>query len=84
MRGASIKPQSKPPGTAEQRVREIRRATRKPYSAEEKIRILLAGLRGEHSIAELCRREGLAVTFTDTKVQFISEASVYRLLKAAA
>jgi transposase len=51
---------SKPPATAEQHVREIRRATRKQYSAEEKIRIVLAGLRGEHSIAELCRREGLA------------------------
>jgi len=51
---------SEPAGTAEQHVREIRRATRKQYSAEEKIRIVLAGLRGEHSIAELCRREGLA------------------------
>jgi len=47
-------------GTAEQHVREIRRATRRQYSAEEKIRIVLAGLRGEYSIAELCRREGLA------------------------
>jgi len=51
---------SEPAGTAEQHVREIRRATRKQYLAEEKIRIVLAGLRGEHSIAELCRREGLA------------------------
>src|SRR5512135_1742919 len=51
---------SEPAGTAEQHVREIRRATRKQYSAEEKIRIVLAGLRGEHSIAELCRREGIA------------------------
>jgi transposase len=41
-------------------VKEIRRATRKHYSAEEKIRIVLEGLRGEDSIAELCRREGLA------------------------
>ena len=41
-------------------MREIRRATRKQYSAEEKIRIVLDGLRGEHSIAELCRREGMA------------------------
>lgn len=49
-----------PSGTAEQHVREIRRATRKRYSAEEKIRIVLSGLRGEHSIAELCRREGIA------------------------
>jgi transposase len=40
-------------------VKEIRRATRKHYSAEEKIRIVLEGLRGEDSIAELCRREGI-------------------------
>ena len=40
-------------------VKDIRRATRKQYSAEEKIRIVLDGLRGEHSIAELCRREGI-------------------------
>ena len=39
--------------------RDIRRHTRKQYSAEEKIRILLEGLRGEDSIAELCRREGI-------------------------
>src|SRR5215207_8605548 len=45
---------------AEQVVKAIRRATRKDYSAEEKIRIVLEGLRGEDSIAELCRREGLA------------------------
>ena len=38
----------------------IRRATRKHYSAEEKIRIVLEGLRGEYSIVELCRREGIA------------------------
>jgi transposase len=40
-------------------VKDIRRATHKQYSAEEKIRIVLDGLRGEHSIAELCRREGV-------------------------
>jgi transposase len=44
---------------AEQVVKEIRRATRKHYSAEEKIRIVLEGLRGEDSITELCRREGI-------------------------
>src|SRR5271166_2954251 len=44
---------------AEKRVREIRRATRRQYSAEEKIRIVIAGLRGEDSIAELCRKEGI-------------------------
>ena len=41
-------------------MKTIRRATRKQYSAEEKIRIVLDGLRGESSIAELCRREGIA------------------------
>src|SRR6202140_638255 len=44
---------------AEKRVRDIRRATRRQYSAEDKIRIVIAGLRGEDSIAELCRKEGI-------------------------
>src|SRR5690349_20964645 len=43
----------------EKTVRDIRRVTRRQYSAEEKIRIVLEGLRGEDSIAELCRREGI-------------------------
>src|SRR5687768_7283611 len=130
---------------AEEVVKDIRRATRRQFSAEEKIRIVLEGLRGEESIAELCRREGiassmyygwskefleagkkrlagdealsdrsprpgrvwnripeeirnqiidlaldepelspreLAVRFTDDRKYFVSEASVYRLLKA--
>ena len=45
--------------SAEKAVRDIRRATRRQYSAEEKIRIVLEGLRGEDSIAELCRKEGI-------------------------
>lgn len=45
--------------SVEKTVRDIRRATRRQYSAEEKIRIVLEGLRGEDSIAELCRREGI-------------------------
>ena len=45
--------------STENRVREIRRKTRKKYSAEEKVRIVLEGLRGEESIAALCRREGI-------------------------
>ena len=45
---------------AEKVIKDIRRATRKHYSAEEKIRIVLEGLRGEESIAALCRREGIA------------------------
>ena len=49
-----------PNRSSEQLVKDIRRATRKQYSAEEKIRIVLDGLRGESSIAELCRREAIA------------------------
>jgi len=45
---------------SEKVIKDIRRATRKHYSAEDKIRIVLDGLRGESSIAELCRREGIA------------------------
>ena len=45
---------------SEKLIKDIRRATRKHYSAEDKIRIVLDGLRGESSIAELCRREGIA------------------------
>ena len=47
-------------GSVDKTVRDIRRATRRPHAAEEKIRIVLEGLRGEDSIAELCRREGIA------------------------
>jgi transposase len=43
----------------EKRVKDIRRNTRRKFSSEEKIRIVLDGLRGEYSIAELCRREGI-------------------------
>ena len=45
---------------AEDAIRDIRRATRRHFSAEEKIRVVPEGLRGEESIAELCRREGIA------------------------
>lgn len=48
----------KSPG--EKIVKEIKRASRKQYSSEEKIRIVLDGLRGEDSIAEVCRREGIS------------------------
>ena len=46
--------------SAERVVRDIWRKTRKRYGSEEKIRIVLEGLRGEDSIAELCRREGMS------------------------
>ena len=56
-----MRQKSGPRGTASQKVvKDIRRATRKHYSAEEKIRVVLDGLRGEESIAELCRHEGIA------------------------
>ena len=56
-----MKPKPGRPETPSERlVRDIRRVTRKQYSAEEKIRIVLDGLRGEQSIAELCRRESIA------------------------
>jgi transposase len=54
----SSAPVPRPP--AEQVVRDIRRRTRKHHAAEEKIRVVLEGLRGEDSIAALCRREGIA------------------------
>jgi transposase len=47
------------PNDPERVVREIKRKTRRKFSSEEKIRIVLEGLRGEESIAELCRREGI-------------------------
>jgi hypothetical protein len=47
---------------AEQVVKDIRRQTRRQYSAEEKIRIVLEGVRGEENISELCRREGIAAS----------------------
>ena len=53
-------------------VKDIRRATRRQYSAEEKIRIVLDGLRGEDSIAELCRREGIAQSLLLRLVERVS------------
>ena len=47
--------------SAEAVVKDIRRQTRRHFSAEDKIRIVLDGLRGEDSIAELCRREGVSI-----------------------
>jgi transposase len=49
-----------PHSPGEKVIKDIRRATRRHYSAEDKIRIVLDGLRGEDTIAELCRREGIA------------------------
>ena len=56
---------NQPKASAEQVVKDIRRATRRHYSTEDKIRIVLSGLRGEDSIAELCRKEGIGMLFQD-------------------
>ena len=65
--------------SAEQTVRDIRRATRRRFSAEEKIRIVLEGLRGEDSIAELCRREGIAQSLYYSWSKEVLEAGKKRL-----
>jgi transposase len=65
--------------SSERIVKDIRRATRKHYSAEEKIRIVLDGLRGESSIAELCRREGIAESLYYTWSKEFLEAGKRRL-----
>lgn len=53
------KPGTKEDGSGREFIRTIRRKTRRKYSAEEKIRIVMEGLRGELSVADLCRREGI-------------------------
>jgi transposase len=64
---------------AEQVVKDIRRATRRHFSAEDKIRIVLEGLRGEDSIAELCRKEGIAQSLYYTWSKEFMEAGKRRL-----
>jgi transposase len=64
---------------AEQVVKDIRRATRRHFSAEDKIRIVLDGLRGEDSIAELCRREGIAQSLYYSWSKEFMEAGKRRL-----
>ena len=70
--------------TAERTVRDIRRKTRKQYSAEEKIRIVVSGLRSEDSIAELCRREGIAESLYYSWSKEFLEAGKRRLAGDAA
>lgn len=70
---------TKPKKPAEQVVKDIRRATRRHFSAEDKIRIVLDGLRGEDSIAELCRREGIAQSLYYTWSKEFMEAGKRRL-----
>ena len=58
---------NQPKASAEQVVKDIRRATRRHYSTEDKIRIVLSGLRGEDSIAELCRKQGITSLLSNPK-----------------
>ena len=71
------------PGTAKPRaesmVKDIRRRTRKHHSAEDRLRIVLEGLRGENSIAELCRREGIATSLYYSWSKEFLEAGKKRL-----
>ena len=68
-----------PNGSADKHVKEIKRQTRRKFSAEEKIRIVLDGLRGESSIAELCRREGIAESLYYNWSKEFLEAGMKRL-----
>ena len=60
-------------------IKDIRRATRRHFSAEDKIRIVVDGLRGEDSIAELCRKEGIAQSLYYTWSKEFMEAGKRRL-----
>jgi len=70
---------SSPKKPAEQVVKDIRRQTRRHFSAEDKIRIVLEGLRGEDSIAELCRKEGIAQSLSYAWSKEFMEAGKRRL-----
>jgi len=67
------------PSNPEKVVREIKRRTRRNHAAEEKIRIVLEGLKGEQSIAELCRKEGIQPTQYYTRSKEFLEAGKRRL-----
>jgi transposase len=68
-----------PKTPAEQAIKDIRRRTRRHFSAEDKIRIVLEGLRGEDSISELCRREAIAQNLYYTWAKEFMEAGKRRL-----
>jgi transposase len=66
-------------GSAEATIRDIKRKTRRKYGAEEKIRIVVEGLRGEQTVAELCRREGIAESLYYSWSKEFMEAGKARL-----
>jgi transposase len=65
-------------GSAEATIRDIKRKTRRKYNAEEKIRIVIEGLRGEETNAELCRREGIAESLYYSRSKECMEAGKAR------
>jgi transposase len=65
--------------TARELIRKAKRATRRKFPAEEKIRIVMEGMRGEHSVAELCRREGIQPTVYYKWLKDFMEAGKSRL-----
>ena len=77
--GHKTRQKSETRATPDQIVKDIRRATRKHHSAEEKIRVVLEGLRGDYSIAELCRREGIAESLYSSWSKEFLEAGKKRL-----
>jgi len=76
-KSSNSKSPTKPP--AERVVKDIRRQTRRHFSAEDKIRIVLEGLRGDDSIAELCRKEGIAQSLYYSWSKEFMEAGKRRL-----
>jgi len=79
MRPKSSKSKTPAKASAEAVVKDIRRQTRRHFSSEDKIRIVLEGLRGDDSIAELCRREGIAQSLYYTWSKEFMEAGKRRL-----
>ena len=71
---------SKKKSTSTSYIQDIKRKTRRKFSAEEKIRIVIEGLRGEESVAELCRREGIASNLYYRWSKDFLEAGKSRLL----
>jgi transposase len=69
-----------PNGSADKHVKEIKRKTRRQLSVEENIRIVLDGLRGESSISELCRRDGIAESLYYNWSKDFMEAGKKRLI----
>ncbi len=79
MKPRSSNVKSSPKARAERVVKDIRRQTRRHFSAEDKIRIVLEGLRGDDSIAELCRKEGIAQSLHYALSKEFMEAGKRRL-----